>query len=528
DSIGMRPGTEVAPGVYEVVLAVDTANLIRVEPTGDPRPAPATIFLGPGETLGPTIALRPIAAVKARTIDENGQLFAGSLDLSWSDERLDPDEAESRSRILHGRPFTVALRGGRLETAGVPVGVSGLSFRRTTSEAVATRGETMQPGTNDLGVVQLTERRRLEGSVSLPTGQPAAGARVALVPISEADHYPLRPRRSAGRLQEIEVGPDGRFAIDGLPIDLDESLALTVRLDGYLDAIEFPIDVERTNREFRLVLGNELEIVAGYRRSPIPKDATFELSYLSTDDNEPEVILGEWNGGESLRSFDVRPGTYRLRWGPREPFPGIPALESRVFVGSGSVQRLALQVDVDGFGGTADFNGHPLELGWIITTDDPNDPSRLRVGRVRDGRYDAMVVGGAGTVFVTLVPERDPLPVVDFATGQGRPIEISRTARSGSAAVPIYYEAYDVILRVPSGADPANHVNVTPDHYSWDGEEWEARTGSPIDVISDEIRFSLMRPGSYHFEISGGSGSRWRATRTAIVDDQDVEILISR
>ncbi len=519
---GANEGVAVNPGMYEVILRSGSPNVIRVLTDGGHLPA--SVFVPRGIAIEDSIRLRVPVGVKARLLDANGQLFAGSIEFTWGDEPLDPTADDlSGCRILHGEPVLTQVRAGQLQASGLPRGRREIELRHVRSDVTAKRAVDLRTGSNDLGLIHLEQRRELVGYVALPNGTPAAGARVSLVAPLKADHYPLRPRDKSHERYHALVDADGEFRIPGLPIDFNEDLALVVHLAGFTDAVEYPIDLEADARSIRLLAGTRLNVAPAYAGEK-PEGYRFTLSYLPDDLTMPAITLGRLDGGERIASQDVRPGLYRLEWSHDRPLPGFEPRVSEVYLAPGNVRNLVLEVDVTALRGAVTFNGESLDQGWVIFTDDPSDPSRNTLARVNEGRYAGAIPAGSRQLFATVVPERDPMPAVDLNTGQGVPIELNhRDVARGR--VSISYEAYDLTVVVTNSAD--SELTIEAQSYIWRGTRWDLEDSDPVPFTGSRKVFSLVRPGTFKFKVRSHGVSGWTATRTVAVTE-DVEVTIAR
>ncbi|MEM7262050.1 MAG: hypothetical protein AAF488_08660 [Planctomycetota bacterium] len=529
DGVG-QSAERIAPGLFAVLIRTTASNRIVIEPANGLLPL--TVLVPKGQMVPAELTLgRPTRAI-ARVLDANGQLASGPLRWSWTPSPLNLDAASEPAEpddpgpvlVQHGRPVIADARQGRVEVELLPLGTTRLEVRQLRSEAADVREVTFVDGMNDLGLIELGERRKLVGHVWLPRGAAAEGARVRLIPRSLAYRYPLVPATPDATAFEAIVGVDGRFEIEGLPATLDRELALVAQLDGFTSAVEYPVDLELRERALVLEAGTELVVRTQYTEGAAPTGYRFELDYLPFDPTFPVIPLGVLEGDARLESFDVRPGIYRLTWTHERPLPTFQPQSIELELYPGNRRELSLVIPVGAFEGTATFNGKPLERGWVAFTDDPSDPTRWTLASVESGRFSGAIPVGGRRLFATVIPDTDPPPRLDLSTGEGLPIEVAaRDVERGSAS--LHYEAYTVTVRIPSAAE--REITIETDAHVWRGNRWDRVDGEPWVVEGDRAIFTLVRPGPFRFKVSASGGSGWTASREVLVEE-DVEVWIRR
>lgn len=530
DAGSIVAGRLLAPGVFAVELTGDDRHLISIEPIGrTPSMAllAAELELAPlsAQPGRPTWSNEPVellraANLEARVRDVNGALFRGDLAIAWDPAPVVVGDA-TEFRRRDGRPFVATLERGDLNAVGLPPGSRSIAFRALRSSGSVRLPLSLEVGQNHAGEIHLEERRRLRGVVLLPDGTPAEGATVSLVPIDQASRLPLARPAQIDAVYSARTDAGGFFEIDGVPIDLDSPRALVARKQEWLDAIENPVDLRAVDRVLLLGYGNELAIDVGYRRGT-SDDYRFLLTFEPFGPGAgrrrvefgPAKVLGELAptpaGSAPQRFPNVAPGRYTVSWELREGHPDAAPVRRSTPIGEGDHVAIAARLDAEFESGRARFLGRSVSEGWVVITDDPGDPDRQFWSRVTDSRFHGPVPTGATKLFATVVPRRDPIPTVDFATGQGRPAPIER--RRGELAIDTV--AYDLELIFEEDFYTPRPYQFTWPRFEWRFGEWREVEGTPRPIAGRVLRYSLLPPGLWKYRIDESLSQGWTSRRT--------------
>lgn len=523
-------GRLLAPGVFAVELTGDDRHLIAIEPVGRPVSTtllPVELELSPpsAQPGRPTWSNEPIelvraASLEARVRDVNGALFRGDLAIEWNPESVVVGDA-TEYRRRDGRPFVATLERGDLEAVGLPPGSRSIAFRALRSSGSTRLSLSLEVGQNRVGEIHLEERRKLRGIVLLPDGTPAEGATVSLVPLDQASRLPLARPAQIDATYAARTDAGGFFEIDGVPLDLDSPRALVARKQDWLDAIESPVDLRAVDRVLLLGYGNELAIDVGYRRGT-SDDYRFLLTFEPFGSGTgrrrvefgPAKVLGELAptpAGSSPQRFpNVAPGRYTVSWELRDGHPDAMPVRRSTTIGEGDHVAISARLDAEFESGHARFLGQSVSDGWVVITDDPGDPERQFWSRVADSRFHGPVPDGSTKLFATVVPRRDPIPTVDFATGQGRPAPIER--RRGELSIDTV--AYDLELVFEDDFYTPRPYHFTWPRFEWRFGEWREVEGTPRPIPGRVLRYSLLPPGLWRYRIDESLRQGWTSQRT--------------
>jgi len=519
-------GEEIAPGIHRVVTSRDVPNRLRIVRTGaDALPLEVTVPAG-GEISAPFV-LPESASLSAEVRDPAGRRIDGVVLVRALAEPA-PEAWPEGTMLRAGETVRVELENGRLRVRGLPAGERRLEVRHESTSTAAVIAISLAAGGNETGEIVLEERRQLRGVVLFDGGEGAAGAEVALVPPEAAHRYPGRDPDPSRVRRRVEAGAGGVFAIDLAGIDRDEILALRATLPGRTPAVIPRVDLDGPPATLFLAEGNELVIAPSRRGAGSdPEQDRFTLTYIAGDPAEGAVDLGEGLVREPTLHRDVRPGRYRLEWGSAALPPGIERPSAEVVVVPGARSTLELAVDAEFRPATATWNGAPLESGWVLLTDDPNSPERLRAAPVRGGRASLPVPADARQLLVSLVPERTPEVRIDFSRGSARPEPLPAEALR-SDPIPIADEGYDLVFRLGQSivADPEAWLEIP--RWVWQRDRW--RTDGTVALRADRARLviPLLAPGLYPYNVESRAPGGWSIRLAAEIRAEDVTIEVER
>lgn len=469
--------------------------------------------------------------VEGTVEDPNGQPFTGTLLARWS-RTLSGPSSDPPIVVTHVDPPAqiVASKGGIRESR-LPALAHSFEFQDARSEArdaVEQQFLGARPGELKL---KLRESRAVRGTVLLFDGTPAANAVVALIESGQAHRFPqFEPRLEKARYS-AKADALGRFEIDGVPVDLRESLALLAHLPGYTDAVEDPFD--RRRNEHRLILAEPTELIldVGYGSDEVQDDYLFEL-YHSHDlsGRGPLLRIGEVLptrvGGKSY--VGVLPGYYRVTWSHRAA-PGDAIQTHRVVdavVEPGRVSSLRLRIREPFRDGEVLFNGRPLGAGWVLLTDDPADSESTRLSRVVDGRFRGPLPTRGSRLYAAVVPDDRATPFPNQRRGEAlfREVDGGRLSRA-SGRLLIEYVAFDLTLLFPPAAFARLSPTLTleiPNH-EWVGQGYRSSfVGERVSANPTTIR--LLAPGTYTFKTSTSAASR---VVHEVEIDRDLQVEVS-
>lgn len=500
-------------GRYSVLARPREATRLRIEADGL---VPVELSVAPMRPLPDPIVMLSAVAVRGRVLDVHGGRFDGVLDVHWEPLPSDVEGLDTGREdvVYHTVPFSVRVRHGLLESDLFPPGVYEFRLDDVNSAAAVREILELTASRNNIASLRLKETRRLVGTVFFPDRERAAGARVSLVRPEGILRFPGRDLSS--ELVEYSVRADGvgRFEIDGLPLDFREDLALVAHLDGWTDAIEYPMDLEADEHDLVIDANTSLHLNLGYR-SLVPSGGfAFRLRYLSPhSEGEDWTDLGSVEVPErgGLLYRGISPGVYELVWDLVEPHPQFVSRSQATAVEPGVEARLVLQVDDHFLTGRARFNGVELERGWVLLTPDPGDQSTLRTGRVRDGSFVVPLPRSADRAFVSLIPERTPLPMANFERGEALPREVENFRQVvKDAYLEVDYFAYDLTVEFPAGI-AENHPDLEAHfpHFEF-GRRGELRVDTRREELrSSTFRLFLLRPGPFSLRVSSSDGLRY-------------------
>jgi hypothetical protein len=214
---------------------------------------------------------------------------------------------------------------------------------------------------------------------------------------------------------------------------------------------------------------------------------------------------------ESLYYEGVTPGVYELTWDLQEPHPQFASRSVRRIVRPGEDAQLALRIDDTFLEGRAQFNGAELDVGWVLLTSTPGDMSKLRVGRVRDGKFLVPAPRLADRAYVALIPERTPVPFANFERGEAlpNPVESYRNVLR-SKFLEVDYYAYDLTVELPAGiAERHSDLEVEFPHFDVErrGALRSKMRSEPLQ--SSTLRLFLLQPGTFSLRVSSRDGPRY-------------------
>jgi hypothetical protein len=508
-------GLPAADGRYRIPLRTGAANRIAIRPV-DAALLALTVELAEG--IGPPgeIVLERAIEGRGTILDVDQRRLDGEVAVAWEPARAADDGLTAPElRVLHGSPpLSVRVLGGNLVARGLPPGAHRFTFRLAGSEAQSIIDLDLFRGQRaHLGVLQLAETRSLRGTVVEPDGRPAARALVALVEPKRARRFPGRALKLGEEAFSARADALGRFEIAGLPLDLSRELALVASLEGWTDAIESPLDLEAAEHPLVLRAPTLLRIEAGYADGEAHPSFRFRLSVVEAAEPGGEIDLGPLaptpRGGAVHPG--IEPGLYRLRWGLAEPLPWSAERVAEALVAPGAESALGLRI-LDRFAtGDAYFNGERLERGWALIAGDPDDEARFFWGRVLAGRFE-VPLPRVDRAFVSLLPERDPLPRPNFSRGELLPIEYTNFRFDAPRRqLRIDYQAFDLTYTLPR-AGPGSHRGYVIEfpHYDWTGRKFDQQLRS--EGLEDGVLTLRCIPaGIFALRISGPGG--WRHLR---------------
>ncbi len=506
----LEPGVHALPfsarreNRYRFALAADGTG-------GDPALLPAFLTVPAGTEVPEAVVMQPGVTVKGIVLDVDGERLDAPVRISWEEPERDAVDGDGPvAHVKHGEPVVVGVAGGTLQTDRLPPGRHRFTFRLVDADASARRTLDLAPGrSNAIGTITFEETRSIAGRVILPRGEPAPNAIVALMRASRAYRLPQRTFELGGQPFSARSDALGRFVIDGLPLDLGDDLALVAQLDGYTDAVEDPIDLSPVEHLLRLGEDTELVVVAGYADRRAHPDFEFRLEFEFTGGPPaPAIALGPVREGTaSYRG--VTPGLYRLAWNLVQPHPRVGGRAVELVLAPGTAGTLRLRIDEVFCTGDAVFNGQPLERGWVLISDAPDDPAATLVGRVIDGAFEAPAPARAANAFVALVPEWEPVPEPNHFRGELLPVAYPRYRFDvRKRHLSVRYNAYNLTYELPrSVVARYRDIEVQFPHYVWDGSgfrsEWRAER-----LEGHVLRLSLVQPGSLGLRFTSPDGYR--------------------
>lgn len=459
--------------------------------------------------------------------DAAGQLFDGVLEVTWEgfkEESRSGTDPEYVSVTNADPPATVEVIRGVLQAHRFPTGPQVFTFRDVRSEARA-RGVFQFEGSQQRELdLTLREFRSVKGMVYLPGGEPAVGAVVSLMRPRHAFRFPQREQRPKDRVYSARVDAVGGFEIDGLPLDLGDDWALVAQLYGWNDAVETPFDPFLPIHPLVLDYETELVLDIGFVNDHAQSPYRFFAEHsFAVDGVGPFRSLGRWLPQSEPRAFQgITPGTYRVTFAhtglPESLADAYPQSSREVFVVPGRSNSLTLRITDTWKSGTARINGRPVMSGWVLLTDDPNDPESLRVARVARGEFRIPIPRSSGSLMATLIPDDYVDPAPNAYRGEALFVELPGGSRDH---LDINYQAHDLTLSFPAGTlEEHTDLSVEYPHYEWNGQRYETSVVTER-VRSNPMRLRLLQPGTIVFKTSRTGAFR---VRHEVELDQDVTV----
>ena len=522
---------EIAPGVYLVAVVRGRENRIAVTPTTG-AVLPAEVVLPSGTAVGGPLRLVAPAIVTAEVRDPSDRPIDGVLE--WTAELRDAGEGwDAGVRIRDGATARATSERGIVTIAAIPTGVQNFEVVHPSTSTSASLELDLRPGRAQLDApIELGERRRFDGVVIEEGDFGVAGAEVLLVEPGAEHTYPLRPIDPARVLRRATTGAGGVFSFDLTGIAEGAELALVARHVDFTPAVLSPVDLAGPSATLFLRRGNLLTIGAVRTGSgDDPAIDRFRLTYLSDDPREGEIALGDVAAGLEQDFPDVRPGRYRLEWGPESTWSAQEQLRVEVTLRPGRAERLALRIDRDIIQVVGLVDGAPLADGWVVAGRDPNDLSRWGSARLIDGFASVAIPGGSFPVHAVAVPFRsgeiEDLGALDFERGTALPREIPSselrrapvTVRGGGPTLTFTFN--DGVL-----ADP--RATLVIPRWIFEHGAWTVDGEVEIPITSSRIVLPLMRPGVIPYTVESSGPGGWSIHLSVELGDEDVVVPIIR
>ena len=487
---------------------------------------PAFVNLPGGEGLSGPLVMKKGALVQGIFKDIDNERVVGDILVSW--KPLDKENS-GLPRVLHGVPFSVSLEYGELKSNLFPPGRNNFTFLLMDSEAQAEKNLYLRENSlNRLGIIKLGETRSITGNVLLSDGLPAPDVLVSLVKPGEAYRYPTQDLNPRDQPYSARTDPLGNFQITGLPLDLEEELALVAHLEGWTDAVEEPVDLLLQDHTLMLEESSRLNIIAHYGDGLSHEDYQFRLEYSQTSilgqdifgapiegiqNQLPEgtISIGAISPTRSTGDFfeNCTSGYYRLIWDLVDSHPSLQGRMAEAAVYPGSNSRLALRITDPFLTGEALFNGKKLRRGWVLLSDNPEDPNASTIGRVIDGHFELPFSSRSSDVHVCLIPQIEPLPMPNFFRGEILPKIYPRfRLDTNKKFLHIHYQAYNFTYQLPSSIYQKHpDLEIEYPHYIWgrSGYQKELRR-EPLN--SNIFKLNMIPPGRFNLRIISSDGYR--------------------
>ncbi|MEM7167124.1 MAG: carboxypeptidase-like regulatory domain-containing protein [Planctomycetota bacterium] len=491
------------PGHYLARFETDRDLEVEVRHVQSPG---VRIVVPQGRDLPAAIRLDPAVRLTGRVKDANGLPFDGVVDVSWL--RFDGDDGEDPLEISGG-VAGVPVRRGVLEETLVPAGRHRFTFADQQSAAEDERWLDIDAVDKHSVQLRLRETRSLRGTVWLPDGSPAIGATVALVHRDKAERWPQRdPIGLAGMQFSTRSDAAGRYEISGLPVELAADQALVAHLDGFVDAVQYDIDLLRLEHPLPLSRDDRLELDIGYGDEVDHPPYRFQLehSFVGGSGQDLGPLLTTPLGGVGYRG--ITPGTYLVRWShplfPRSDY-GYQQPFKVVDIFPGDVVELVFRINERFVGGTARLNQGRVAAGWVVATSDPSDPSALRMARVLRGTFNAPLPLTPGTHFAIFRDGENP---PDPYRGEALLRPVPEDARLESGRVALNYIGYDLALQFPADALSVHEtISIEFPHYEWAGSGYRERQVTE-QVVSNPFRLRLLPAGEFVFTVWTGASHK--------------------
>ena len=526
---------EIGDGVYLVTLYRDLAHRISVRPRlesqfGLEEPVPwvgVEVTLPVGGEITEPFRVREKTSITGVVHDPSERPLDGTLTIVPVAVPAGSDWPEG-TMIRYGSSQFVALSGGEFIAPSASVGENVFEFRHEGTSTGTTVDANLAPEVNQLAPIVLGVVRTLRGAVIEAGDIGVSGAEVMLVEPGSAYRYPGREPDTARIVRRVKSGAGGVFSIELQGIRDDAELSLVARHPGHTAAVLNIVDLDGPPPTLFLREGNTLRIRAVRNGDGEDVDLDrFRLTYLADDPVEGDIDLGEVVEGTTRDYSDVRPGRYRLEWGPEDLPLGIVTPSALVSLGPGHARELELQIDADIRTVIARRNGLRLVGGWVLVTDDPTDAEHLRAGRIVGGVAKIPVPKRAGALFVSATPARVPEVAIDFALGSALPRELPR-AELHADPIRVEINAYDLSFTFNDGVLLSRNPVLVLPRWVFKNDQWKVDGEVTIPITGSSLVIPDLAPGIVQYTVESRGPGGWSIHQSVELVDEPVTVPIIR
>ena len=170
------------------------------------------------------------------------------------------------------------------------------------------------------------------------------------------------------------------------------------------------------------------------------------------------------------------------------------------------------------------WNGRPLPRGWVLITDDPSDPLRLRSAPVRNGRTMLPLPSTRTSLCLPILPRMTPEHPIDWEIGSARPKPIS-AALLRNDPMSIAGIGYDLTFHFNEEALASGPLIVEFPRATWTGFEWRDDGVVDLTVTEPTLVIPALEPGVYSYKVRGRN---WSIHQSVEITQRNATVSIDR
>jgi len=518
-----REAKLISPGVFLIDLFRDQAHEITVVPAS-PALAETQLTIPPETEMTAPLQLPATAALTAVLLDPSERKLDG-LATVRSVAVAAGEEWPPGTMVRVGPEIEFLVNRGEFRIEGLPQGTHTLEFSHTNSKSSVQVELTLLAGENEREPIRLRTERVFTGIVREERELGIAGAEVALVTPGYAHSYPGRELDPSQIRRRVISGAGGVFEIDLEGIDQSAVWSLRAMKSGFTSAVLAAVDFDGPPADLALREGNRLTIRAHRSGDGVdPLQDRFRLRYFPDDGQLRSIDLGEIAMRGNTSYPDVRPGFYQLEWGSQDR-PSFVTLPSKtVLLAPGTERSLELSLEANFREAQVLWNGRPLPRGWVLITDDPADPMRLRSAPVRNGRAMLPLPHTRSSLCVSILPQMPPEHPIDWAIGSARPEPISAPLLRQDP-ISIIGVGYDLTFHFNEEALASGPLIVEFPRATWTGFEWRDDGVVDLTVTDSTLVIPALEPGIYAYKVRGRN---WSIHQSVEITQRHASVSIDR
>jgi protocatechuate 3,4-dioxygenase beta subunit len=461
------------------------------------------------------VSLRQGATVEGVIRDARGKAVPGAL-VRWTSDEEGRNEWEVRWALRRADAASSA-EDGRFRVSGVEPGPIVVQVTHPEFPSVSRSGLKAEDGKAVTLDLDLPAGGSIQGSVKLPNGRPAVGARINLGREggwqTDADAYGRDPG-------DVIVDSEGKFEVQGLP---GGSYSMTASADGFADSPAVTAQPGGTAVALQLapafVISGTVRLEDGSPASGVRVTAQ-TVAEEGDQRNVRDVESTETNAAGDFILRDIPAGTYQLRigqnWWSGNDVGVVPRTIENVQAGQEGVQiEVSSGLSITGKVFLAD--GSPAQEGWVSCNRIPqegelNQENINRNGPILEGTF----------ALKGLIPGTYRVNV--------------NTNDGGSRSIEAEAGATDVVVRFTEGAKVSGRV-IGPDGTGLAGANvWaqgEAGTGNATTDENGAYTIQGLAPGTYtiaSWAQTDGKTLQGRSEEMTVADGDDrngVDITVS-